>query len=331
MPLSSDILVKIILLGDESVGKTTLAYRYINHSVPPVSTPTSGFSMLTLRHTIGSHDFKVQFLDTSGNSRFKQAVLPHIRIANAAVVVYDTTCQSSFDGAVGYIKAWQTHGVTRGLPCFLVANCSDSGHRVITRDVGLSLAAKQHLDYMETSATTGLNVDEMFNSVISKTFQDMGARLETSRSSNLQAKVILEQQVSGRGKSVGENLADTTTSIASNTLSIDGIVTHNLSGLMNAIFAPTTSSDPTAIIDTPVNGGGFFDGVFDFLDDSDTDETGIAPTSEWMLPPPQQDADLIPREFYRSANGRLRRFKSIDQGSNGRTRKSSELLSTTRD
>ena len=96
--------MKVVLVGDSGVGKTTLINRYTNDEFDPyeASTISGGFR----RKTVELEDLKtkvsLQIWDTAGQERFRAIVSNYYNDSHYAVVMYDITCSDSFDGS----KTW---------------------------------------------------------------------------------------------------------------------------------------------------------------------------------------------------------------------------------
>jgi len=86
-------LVKIILIGDSYVGKTSLLERFVNNSFDPNFSSTIGFDFKIKKLEINGREVKTQILDTSGNERFRSLTNAHYKNANGIFLVFDVPNQ----------------------------------------------------------------------------------------------------------------------------------------------------------------------------------------------------------------------------------------------
>ncbi|KAK8192766.1 hypothetical protein M8818_007938 [Zalaria obscura] len=98
--MSTSLEAKIVVLGAQNVGKTSLVHRYVNQTFLPPSTPsTIGASFLTTRVHDAESDttIRLQIWDTAGQERFRSISKLYYRGAHAAVLCYDITSKRSFE------------------------------------------------------------------------------------------------------------------------------------------------------------------------------------------------------------------------------------------
>jgi len=153
--------LKIVLLGDSSVGKTCLAVRFVMDKFSKNEEPTIGAAFLAKNMTFEGRAFKLSIWDTAGQERYKSLAPMYYRGAKAAVVVYDLTHLDSFIGA----KRWVTELQNNQPGCFiiLVGNKSDIDTPE-SYDIE-QFVLSHNLIHIEVSAKTGHNVNEIFNKI----------------------------------------------------------------------------------------------------------------------------------------------------------------------
>ena len=170
-----DKTCQILLLGDSSVGKTSLITRYTNGTFGGQYIATVGIEHYTKQETINNLKICVKVWDTAGQERFR-AITPNIlRNAEGIVLVYDVTNTESFENLKFWINSIKTNfGENIGvLPIITIGNKIDmEDMREINKDEAKKFAKENNYKYFETSAKTGEGVDEAFieivNQVISK-------------------------------------------------------------------------------------------------------------------------------------------------------------------
>ncbi|KAJ9477244.1 GTP-binding protein YPT52 [Pseudozyma hubeiensis] len=94
---NNQLEAKVVILGSQGVGKTSLVHRYTSGQFSIASTPsTIGASFLTKKLIVESVKVRLQLWDTAGQERFRSMAPMYYRGSHAAVIVYDITSMSSF-------------------------------------------------------------------------------------------------------------------------------------------------------------------------------------------------------------------------------------------
>lgn len=169
--------VKLVLLGEAAVGKSSLVLRFVSNDFQENKEPTIGAAFLTQKCTIGERTIKYEIWDTAGQERFASLAPMYYRNAQAAIVVYDITKPASFIKARHWVKELHEQA-NRDITIALVGNkldlveddSAEDGKtlRKVSVEEGQSLADEEGLLFFETSAKTGNNVNEVFVGIGSK-------------------------------------------------------------------------------------------------------------------------------------------------------------------
>jgi small GTP-binding protein len=90
---------KLVVLGSQGVGKTSLVHRFVKHAFIPPSKAQStvGASFVTTRTHVDDTTIRLQIWDTAGQERFRSISRLYYRGAQAAILCYDVTSSKSFD------------------------------------------------------------------------------------------------------------------------------------------------------------------------------------------------------------------------------------------
>ena len=158
-----DYTFKIMLLGDASVGKTSLTLRYI-----------SGFFLEDLKLTIGvdfyskTSDFnnkkvKLQIWDFGGEERFRFLLSQYCKGANGAFLLYDITNRITLDHLPDWTQIIREYA--GDVPIMLIGSKLDlERFLAVPRDDGILAAKKYNLSsFVELSSKTGQNVEKAFD------------------------------------------------------------------------------------------------------------------------------------------------------------------------
>ena len=167
-----DYTFKLMMLGDASVGKTSLTLRYI-----------SGYFMEDLKLTIGVDFYskttlfndkkvKLQMWDFGGEERFRFLLSQYCKGANGAFFLYDITNVRSID----HLPEWtQIVRENAGdIPIMLIGSKKDLDEfRAVPREDGILTAKKYNLaSFIELSSKTGENVENAFKVMTETLFKD---------------------------------------------------------------------------------------------------------------------------------------------------------------
>ncbi|KAF7597382.1 hypothetical protein BBP40_006324 [Aspergillus hancockii] len=104
--MSSSLEAKIVILGSQGVGKTSLVQRYVKNAFHPAGTAsTVGASFVTKRVLDSTSDtiVRLQIWDTAGQERFRSISRLYYRGANACLLCYDITDEQSFQEMTGWL------------------------------------------------------------------------------------------------------------------------------------------------------------------------------------------------------------------------------------
>ncbi|CAK7325421.1 unnamed protein product [Dovyalis caffra] len=160
---AKNLRVKLVLLGDSGVGKSCIVLRFVRGQFDPTSKVTIGASFLS--QTIALQDsttVKFEIWDTAGQERYAALAPLYYRGAAVAVIVYDITSPETFNKAQYWVKELQKHG-SADIVMALVGNKADLNEKreVPTQD-GIDYAEKNGMFFIETSAKTADNINQLF-------------------------------------------------------------------------------------------------------------------------------------------------------------------------
>ncbi|MHA2325437.1 MAG: Rab family GTPase, partial [Promethearchaeota archaeon] len=163
-PHSPDYVYKLSLIGDGGVGKTSMAQRYVHGIFKADYKATIGTFISKRECMFNELDTSVKFMiwDLAGQNQFQRLWPDYLTDSRAGVIMFDITNKESFNN----IRKWYDIINKVALPkiiLILVGNKSDlEEDREITTQVGMDLAKELGIYYMETSAKTNENIEEVF-------------------------------------------------------------------------------------------------------------------------------------------------------------------------
>ncbi|XP_056138222.1 EF-hand calcium-binding domain-containing protein 4B [Lampris incognitus] len=155
-----DRLFKIVLVGNSSVGKTSLLRRFCDDCFYPCTSATVGIDYSVKTITVDNSQVALQMWDTAGQERYRSITKQFFRKADGVVVMYDITAERSFTA----VRQWLMNvkeGTGEDIPIMLLGNKTDrQNEREVQIGVGVKLAQDCQLIFFECSACSGHNVME---------------------------------------------------------------------------------------------------------------------------------------------------------------------------
>ena len=157
-----DYLLKYIIIGDEEVGKSNLLSHYIDDRFTSEYQSTIGVEFRAKNVVIRNTTYRIQMWDTSGKENFRSITRAYYKNSVCALVVYDISSRDSFNNVSTWIEDCRNQS-PKTIFMVLVGNKSDlADKRQVSTEEGQELAEKYGLQFYETSAKTGDNVDAIF-------------------------------------------------------------------------------------------------------------------------------------------------------------------------
>ena len=162
VPSEFENLIKLLILGDVSVGKSNFLSRFIENQFIDNHLPTVGFDYKSQIITLPDKTVvKLQIWDTVGQEKFMAINKSLLAKVHGIILIYDITDQDSFD----HINNWITiiKEANENASLILVANkCDIEDKRVISEDEGNKLAVENNISFVEASAKENINIKETF-------------------------------------------------------------------------------------------------------------------------------------------------------------------------
>eukprot|EP01067_Filipodium_phascolosomae_P002425 Filipodium_phascolosomae@DN2393_c0_g1_i2.p2 len=157
---------KCVLLGDASVGKSSIVMRFVGDTFSDSMETTIGAAFSTQTIQLEDCTIKFEIWDTAGQERFQSLAPMYYRGAAAAVVVYDQSKEHTFNRAQFWIQQLQQSTTTGAdMVIALAANKKDLPEKAIPIEIAQNFADENKLVFMETSAKSGQNVYNLFEQI----------------------------------------------------------------------------------------------------------------------------------------------------------------------
>ena len=157
-----DYLFKLLLIGNSSVGKSSLLVRFVDDVWEENFVPTIGVDFKLKTLDVNGKKVKLQIWDTAGQERFKNITASYYRGGNGVLVVYDITDRDSFENLNSWLIEIEKNA-SKNVYKLLIGNKSDlEDKRKVTYQEGKDFATSNGMQFIETSAKTDSKVKDAF-------------------------------------------------------------------------------------------------------------------------------------------------------------------------
>jgi Ras-related protein Rab-8A len=163
---SADVVqLKLLLIGDSAVGKTSLLLRYVDDKFSPSFVATIGIDFKVKKLSIDGADVRLQLWDTAGQERFRTITTSYFRGAHGILVVFDMSMRSSFASVANWVAQLRdTEASGGGVALVLVGTKADLAEKLqVTEAEGAALAEQYGMRFFATSAKYNSGIKEAFD------------------------------------------------------------------------------------------------------------------------------------------------------------------------
>ena len=180
------------MIGDTSVGKTSILSKYIDDKFDEVHISTIGVEFKVKSLTIKGKKVKLRIWDTSGQERYRSITQNFYRNANGILYIFDLTRKESFEN----IKDWliESYNCDSKVKKLLVGNKVDlDKNKQMDKQIIENYAEKKEMKYYEVSAKMGTNINKIFRelaeSILSgKSEKEMNEEFSENANDNINRK-----------------------------------------------------------------------------------------------------------------------------------------------
>ncbi|CAO1428650.1 unnamed protein product [Diamesa serratosioi] len=204
MATRKKVLLKVIILGDSSVGKTSLMNQYVNKRFSNQYKATIGADFLTKEVVVDDRVVTMQIWDTAGQERFQSLGVAFYRGADCCVLVFDTTAPNTFKNLDSWRDEFLIQASPRNpehFPFVVLGNKIDLENRAVSLSQNILFyyiikphfflfkvsakraqqwcQSKNDIPYFETSAKEGINVELAFQTIAKNALAQETEELES--------------------------------------------------------------------------------------------------------------------------------------------------------
>jgi Rab family protein len=165
--MTSGNSLKLVLLGDAQVGKTSLLQHFITGSFPTTFHPTIGVAFQSAMVTVDGIDRELLIWDTAGQELYRGLAPMYYRSAGVAIVVFDITERHTFDSVTFWIDELRSNAEEQ-IVVIVCGNKTDAEEsRTVPFTEARDFSLRAGTIYVEASAKSGAGVELLFQTAVS--------------------------------------------------------------------------------------------------------------------------------------------------------------------
>ena len=153
---------KLIFLGDQNVGKSSILNRFLNDTFVEEYQATIGLDFQSKNVQIENQDIHLLLYDTAGEEKFRSLIPMYTRDANIILLVYDITNKESFNNLSLWLKDLTNINFDEVIFCIVGNKIDLSDKRVVEKEEGEKFGEEHDFIFQEVSAKTGEGFSELF-------------------------------------------------------------------------------------------------------------------------------------------------------------------------
>ena len=191
--MNYDKTCQLLIIGDSSVGKTSLITRYTNGTFKEEYLATVGLDYYSKEEVINNKTINIKLWDTAGQERYKSLTQNYFKNAEGVLLTYDITNSESFDNLKEWISSIKKNmeGKDIFIPVIIIGNKIDmEDSRETSKEDAEKFAKENNYKYFETSAKTGEGVDDAIRELVIQILKQNGQidDQKEARASSVQIK-----------------------------------------------------------------------------------------------------------------------------------------------
>ena len=171
--MDDEVTLKFIILGDSGVGKTNLLLRYVGESFSENYIATLGIDFKMKNIIYNDLKIALQIWDTAGQERFRSITKSFLKGTDGIIFMYDISKKDSFLN----LKNWISEIDNSKLPDVKFMICGNKidleENRQVTEEMKKKLSKEIDSEIIEISAKKGIKIEEPFDMLINKIFNNM--------------------------------------------------------------------------------------------------------------------------------------------------------------
>ena len=172
--MSAKYILKILTLGDQNVGKSSIILKYTEDKFIEEWKSTLAIDFKTKLIKKGNELIKLTIYDTAGQEKYRYLIKNYYSGSNGILLVFDITDRNSFQNLNDWLVELENNSDLNNLFIYLIGNKNDlQEKRQVTYEEANSFAKSKNIPYIEISAKTGDNIQKLFDGLIKGTIMNI--------------------------------------------------------------------------------------------------------------------------------------------------------------
>ena len=167
-----DYILRLLIVGDSTVGKTNFIMRFINDKFNESYMTTSGIDLKSKDIEIKNKNIRIQIWDTAGQEKYRAITRNLFLKVLGVLIIYDITNEKSYNNLKTWVQLIREDCGSH-MQIIIVGNkCDLDSERKINQEEVLKYARKEKIEYIETSCKTGENVQKAVKTICEKILEN---------------------------------------------------------------------------------------------------------------------------------------------------------------
>ena len=193
--MNYDQKVQLLIIGDSTVGKTSILSRFTNGTFDSNYLATVGLDNFTKDDIIDNKTIRIKIWDTAGQERYRSLTKGFFRNADGIMLVYDVTNSDTYDNLKFWLQSIKNNmSADMGeIPIIIIGNKIDcTEEREVNFQEAENFWKEQGFSYFETSAKTGEDIDETIKFLVKKVIDIKAGIKDNDKENN--GNIILDKK-----------------------------------------------------------------------------------------------------------------------------------------
>ena len=174
-----DYTIKILILGESTVGKTNILTMFMDKKFNPNHMTTTGIDLKTTNIELKNKKIRIQIWDTCGQEKYKSIIKNLFLKVQGILAVYDITNRNSFSNLKNWIKSVKSD--VNHSKLLIIGNKSDlEEQREVPKNEAIEYAKEENIEYLETSCKTGENINKAITLICEEIIKDSSFEKDVS-------------------------------------------------------------------------------------------------------------------------------------------------------
>ena len=183
--MNYDEKCQVLIIGDSTVGKTSILSRFTEGTFSPNYLATVGLDFFTKDEYFNNKIVRIKIWDTAGQERYKALTQGFFRNAHGILIVYDVTNSETFDNLKYWVQSIHTHlGEKGNVKVIIIGNKIDL-KREIKKEDAQKYAEENGYKYFETSALSGEGIEESIKYLVQQVLESQAKNQEANNNDKI--------------------------------------------------------------------------------------------------------------------------------------------------